>query len=179
MKVQGNGKSITISNEQRLELKKHLPEKYAILFDICYYTGGRISEIISIRWIDIVGNVIVIRKSNTKTKETREIAIPPELIHKIYKLPNEGAYVFCGRGGQGHITRQAAHYQLTNACKKVGLENQFSTHGFRRTAITALHKNNIPIKTICAISGHRSLSALQGYIDVSDEMVLDALQTRW
>ena len=179
MKVQGNGKSITISNEQRLELKRHLPEKYGVLFDICYFTAGRISEIINLRWIDIVGNTIVIRKSNTKTKEAREIAIPPELVRRIYKLPNEGAYIFCGRNGQGHITRQTAHYQLTNACKKVGLENQFSTHGFRRSAITALHKNNIPVKTICAISGHRSLSALQEYIDVSQEEVLDALQSRW
>lgn len=178
MKVQGNGKSITISKEQRLELKKHLPEKYAILFDICYYTAGRISEIISIRWIDIVENTIVIIKSNTKTKETREVAVPPELIRKIYKLPNEGAYIFCGRNGQGHITRQAAHYQLTNACKRAGILGA-SSHSWRRTAITELHRNNIPVKTICAISGHRSLSALQEYIDVSQEEVLDALQSRW
>lgn len=179
MKVAGNGKSITLNEYQRALLKEHLPHKYKVLFDICYYTAGRISEVLSIRWIDIVDNVVVLRKTNTKTRETREIAIPPYLVEEINKLSNEGAYIFTGRNGQGHLTRQAAHLALTNACKECGLENHFSTHGWRRTAITSLHKNNVPIKTICAISGHKSLSALQGYIDISDEEVVAALQTRW
>jgi len=179
MKVEGHGKSITLNEYQREQLKEHLSQKYQVLFDICYFTGGRISEVLNIRWIDIVENTIVLRKQNTKTKETREIQIPFYLIKQIYKLPNLGSYVFSGRNGEGHLSRQAAHIALSNACKECGLENQFSTHGFRRTAITSLHKNNIPVKTICAISGHRSLSALQGYIDISTEEVVAALQTRW
>ena len=168
-KSSGNGQSIILTPQQLKIIKQHLPYKYQVLFDIMYFTGARISEAVAIRRVDVVNGIIVIRKSNTKGKiGTREIPIPPHLIQAIDKLPNENAFLFSGRNGEGHLSRQAAHIALTNACKECGLENQFSTHGFRRTAITSLHKNNIPVKTICAISGHRSLSALQGYIDISD-----------
>lgn len=180
MKVERHGASITIDEETRLAIRGKLPHKYAVLFDVLYYTGCRISEGIQIRWIDIVETTIVLRKSNTKGKSsTREIPVPQTLIDEIYKLPNEGAFIFCGRSGQGHIHRTSATYHLSYACKSLGLKNQFSSHGYRRTAITRLHKNNVPLKVIMKISGHTSLGALQRYIDVDDEEVVAAVRNLW
>ncbi|MBC7879950.1 MAG: tyrosine-type recombinase/integrase [Anaerolineae bacterium] len=42
-----------------------------------------------------------------------------------------------------------------------------STHSLRRTAITRLHAVGVGLRTIQRISGHRSLAALQRYIEVS------------
>jgi len=180
MKVERNGASITIDEQTRLEISKKLPFKFAVLFDILFYTGCRISEGIQIRWVDIVNNTIVLRKCNTKGKSaTREIPIPASLADKIYKLPNEGAFVFSGRSGQGHIHRTTATYHLSYACECLGLKNQFSSHGYRRTALTRLHKNNVPLKVIMTISGHTSLGALQRYIDVDDEEVVEAVRKLW
>jgi integrase/recombinase XerD len=180
MKVDRNGASITIDEETRLAIKEKLPFRFAILFDILYYTGCRISEGIQIRWIDIVENTIVLRKANTKGKSsTREIPVPQSLIDDICKLPNEGAFIFSGRSGQGHIHRTTATYHLSYACESLGLKNQFSSHGYRRTAITRLHKNNVPLKVIMKISGHTSLGALQRYIDVDDEEVVAAVKNLW
>lgn len=180
MKVERHGASITIDEETRIAIRGKLPHKYAVLFDVLYYTGCRISEGIQIRWIDIVETTIVLRKSNTKGKSsTREIPVPQTLIDEIYKLPNEGAFIFSGRSGQGHIHRTSATYHLSYACKSLGLENQFSSHGYRRTAITRLHKNNVPLKVIMKISGHTSLGALQRYIDVDDEEVVAAVRNLW
>ena len=94
-------------------------------------------------------------------------------------LPNEGAFIFAGRSGQGHIHRTTAQYHLNCACKRLGLENQFSSHGYRRTHISRLHKNNVPLKVIMKVSGHTSLSALQRYIDVDDEEIVAAVKTLW
>ena len=41
--------------------------------------------------------------------------------------------------------------------------NQFSTHGFRRTAITSLHKNNIPVKLSVLFQG---IGVYQHYKDI-------------
>ena len=68
MKVERNGASITIDNETRIKIAEKIPYKFGVLFDILYFTGCRISEGIQIRWIDVVGNTIVLRKSNTKGK---------------------------------------------------------------------------------------------------------------
>lgn len=180
MKVDRNGASITIDEGTRLAISQKVPHKFSVLFDILYFTGCRISEGIQIRWIDIVGNTIVIRKSNTKGKtSTREIPVPQYLIDRINTLPNEGAYVFAGRGGQGHIHRTTATYHLAKCLDELGLKHQFSSHGYRRTAITKLHKSNVPLKVIMKISGHTSLGALQRYIDVSDDEVVAAVENLW
>ena len=180
MKVERHGASITISEETRLQIRSKLPFKFQVLFDILYFTGCRISEGIQIRWVDVVSNTIVLRKGNTKNKTaTRELPVPQELIDNIKKLPNEGAFIFCGRSGQGHIHRTTATYHLSYALDCVGLKNQFSSHGYRRTALTKLHKNNVPLKVIMKISGHTSLGALQRYIDVDDEEVVAAVAKLW
>ena len=180
MKVERHGASITISEETRLQIRSKLPFKFQVLFDILYFTGCRISEGIQIRWVDVVSNTIVLRKGNTKNKTaTRELPVPQELIDNIKKLPNEGAFIFCGRSGQGHIHRTTATYHLSYALECVGLKNQFSSHGYRRTALTKLHKNNVPLKVIMKISGHTSLGALQRYIDVDDEEVVAAVAKLW
>lgn len=180
MKVERNGASITINEETRIKIKQDVPFKFGVLFDILYYTGCRISEGIKIRWIDIVENTIVLRKSNTKGKTTtREIPVPTHLIEDIKKLPNEGAYIFAGRNGQGHIHRTTATYHLSKSLEKNGLKYQFSSHGYRRTALTRLHKNNVPLKVIMKISGHSSLGALQRYIDVADEEIVAGVKTLW
>lgn len=180
MKVERHGASITISDETRIRIKRNVPYKFAVLFDILFFTGCRISEGIQIRWIDIVDHTIVLRKSNTKGKKsTREIPVPAELINNIQILPNEGAYLFSGRDGQGHIHRTTATYHLSKALEELGLKHQFSSHGYRRTALTQLHKNNVPLKVIMKISGHSSLGALQRYIDVADEEIVAGVKTLW
>lgn len=180
MKVERHGSSITIDESTRLDIRRKLPYKFAVLFDVLYFTGCRISEGIQIRWVDIVEATIILRKSNTKGKaSTREIPIPQSLVDEIYKLPNEGAYVFAGRSGQGHIHRTTATYHLSYACECLGLKNQFSSHGYRRTAITRLHRNNVPLKVIMKISGHTTLAALQQYIDVGDDEVVAAVKNLW
>jgi integrase/recombinase XerD len=180
MKVERHGASITIDEETRLSIRKKLPFKFQVLFDVLFYTGCRISEGIQIRWVDVVGNTIVLRKSNTKNKSaTREIPVPQSLVDNINKLSNDGAFIFSGRSGNGHIHRTTATYHLSYALECVGLKNQFSSHGYRRTALTRLHKNNVPLKVIMKISGHTSLGALQRYIDVDDEEVTTACKSLW
>jgi integrase/recombinase XerD len=180
MKVERHGASITIDERTRLLIKDKVPFKFGVLFDIMFYTGCRISEAIQIRWVDIVENTIVLRKGNTKGKTaTREIPVPISLISSINNIPNLGSYVFSGRGGSGYIHRTTATYHLDNACKELGIKNQFSSHGYRRTTLTMLHKNNIPLKVIMKISGHSTLGALQRYIDVDDDEINAAVASLW
>lgn len=80
-KANGNGQSIIISREQLSQIQSLLDARYKVLVELMFYTGTRVSECLSLRWIDIVDNVVVIRKSTTKGKEgTREIPIPEHLI---------------------------------------------------------------------------------------------------
>ena len=178
MKVAGCGRGKVLTPEEFRKIKQHIHFKYQVFFDIMWMSGARVSEVCKLRFVDVVNETIVIRKTNTNTKETREIPISPELVKKIDKLPKENGFMFAGKGGDSHITRYTIDKVLRSACKECGLEG-VSTHSFRRTTITELSRNNVSLRVIQKISGHRNLNVLQGYVDVDEKEVMYALQTRW
>ena len=178
-KASGNGQSIILTTQQLKFIKQQLDFNYQVLFDIMYFTGARVSEAIAIRRCDVVSGMIIIRKSTTKGKiGTREIPIPPVLLEDIDKLPNENSYLFAGRNGEGHLTRYSVDKTLRNACKKVGIEG-CSTHGFRRSFITNLARNNIHMKLIMKCSGHKQLSSVEKYIETTEEEKIAAVSSLW
>jgi integrase/recombinase XerD len=178
MKVAGCGKSKVLSADEFRKIKNKVHFKYQVFFEIMYRTGARVSEICMLRFVDVVNNTIVLRKTNTKTKETRELPISAELVRMIDKLPKENGFLFAGMGGNGHISRYTIDKVLRNACKECGIEG-VSSHSFRRTTITELSRNNVSLRVIQKISGHRNLDVLQGYIDIDEKEMMNALQTRW
>lgn len=178
MKVAGCGKGKVLTPQEFKEIKKHIHFKYQVFFDIMYQTGARVSEVCKLRFVDVVDGTLVLRKTNTKTKETREIPISPELVNKINKLPKENGFMFAGMGGNDHISRYTIDKVLRNACKECGIEG-VSTHSFRRTTISQLSRNLVSLRVIQKISGHRNLNVLQGYIDVDESEIASAVQTRW
>ena len=56
----------------------------------------------------------------------------------------------------------------------MGLEG-VSTHSFRRTALTNMSNAGIGLRIIQEISGHRDLSQLQNYLEVTEAQVLGAV----
>jgi integrase/recombinase XerD len=53
---------------------------------------------------------------------------------------------------------------ITKLAEKVGIEG-VSSHSFRRSALTAAHQAGLSLREVAEISGHRSLSSLEKYLD--------------
>lgn len=156
---------------------------YRCLFATTLFSAARINEICTLLTEDVferrgrVRSHLTIRKSHTKGQlGTRTIPIIPDLrafLVAYYPLAGN-PYLFPGRYDKnGHINSDSAARVLRKACAKVGIEG-VSTHSFRRTALTQLSDNNIPIRVIAAYSGHRDLAQLNAYLEVRDEQVLGA-----
>ena len=164
-----------------------LTERDWALFGICLYTAARINEACLLHTADVYGvdgrvrNRITFRRATTKGKqETRSVPVSPELRQLLEGYRSDRPYLFPGRWGRGHICPESADAILRAAFKRLGIEGA-STHSFRRTAITWMHNERVPIKHIQSISGHKSLSALQRYIDVTEkdkEMAIATLSFR-
>lgn len=152
------------------------------LFGVCLFTAARINEACTLLTHDVIGasgirDKVLFRSVNTKGKQdTREIQIHPKLRFYLEEYqPNiRKQYLFPGRHGLGHIHKASADKILRQAFQRLGLEG-FSTHSFRRTALTHMHNSNIPLRHIQAISGHRTLAALARYLDVSEEQKRGAI----
>lgn len=153
------------------------------LFGICLYTGTRIAEACSLHTKDVYsidGSVrprITIRKGTTKGKiETRSVPVSDNLRSLLADYSSAKVYLFPGRHGLGHIHPDSADKILRAAFIELGIEGA-STHSFRRTCLTKMHKSGVPLKVIQKISGHKTLAALQKYLDVLDEDLDAAVST--
>lgn len=159
------------------------------LFGICLYAAARINEACTLFYADAIGfkgvrEKLVIRCFNTKGKqETREIDIHSQLreyleqYHQSQPALNKyNPYLFPGRHRRGHIHKASADRLLREACFKLEIEGA-STHSFRRTALTAMSDAGVPLRHIQAISGHRTLAALERYLGVTDKQKQKAIAT--
>lgn len=166
----GQGKIFTTTELNQLFIKGFKTSRDKALFAICLFTACRISEALQLEKTLVTKDKIIFKKGITKGKlATREIPITKELkpflIAYQSSKPNNPFYF---PGYAGHLSINQAHKILNRACKKIGIEGA-STHSFRRTALTQLHRQGIPLRVIQAISGHRTLTSLQRYLEVTDE----------
>jgi integrase/recombinase XerD len=179
MKVKGNGKAKILSELELANIFNELATrpKYSCLFAICLFTGCRISEAIKLETWDISESNITFRKANTKGKlKTRNVTINLQLSPylKIYQ-PKVPGPLFGGRPGiNKFLSRNTADRVLREACQRAGVAGA-STHSFRRTALTMMSRENVPLRTIQEISGHTDLGTLQRYLEVDPREVSKAI----
>ena len=157
------------------------------LFGICLYGATRINEACTLITGDVIGvkgvrDRLVIRSYNTKGKrDTREIDVHPKLKQFLEEYQADGfnpkkSYLFPGRHGHGHIHKGSADLILRKVCQRLEIEG-VSTHSFRRTALTQMSDAGVPLRHIQAISGHRTLGALERYLGVTEKQKQSAIST--
>ena len=157
------------------------------LFGVCLYAAARINEACTLNRGDVIGlkgvrEVLVIRSYNTKGKqETREIQVHPQLREYLEVYQKKGRYndrpfLFPGRHGRNHIHKASADKILRDVCLKLEIEG-VSTHSFRRTALTRMSDAGVPLRHIQAISGHKTLAALERYLGVTEQQKENAIST--
>ena len=184
MKVDRHGKAKILTQQeiQLLFTEGFQNNRDRALFGICLFTACRINEACTLKITDAydtAGRVrpkLIIRKQNTKGKlATRTIPVIEDLrlILTNYQPAVGQEYLFPGRFC-GHIDPESASRILRKAYRRVGIEGG-STHSFRRTALTQMSNAGIPLRIIQEVSGHRSLSQLQNYLEVQDSQVLGAV----
>ena len=185
MKVERHGQAKILTTEEiDLLFNEGLTNhRDRTIFAICLYTGCRINECVSLRTTDVYyrkGEVrpeIIFRKGNTKGKlATRCIPVIEELrliVLNYYPSPRSW-FFFPGLGSRGHLHPESASRILRRACNKVGIQG-VSTHSFRRTALTLMSNEGIPLRIIQEISGHQNLEELQKYLEVKPEQVKGAV----
>jgi len=117
------------------------------------------------RDIDLVGKVIVLRASTTKTSTKRQVPITNRLCAAlepvIAALPDEpSASVF---GISSSIKKS-----FKTVCEAAGVTD-FHFHDFRHSAITRMVAAGIPGPEVMKISGHTQMSTFLRYLNTTDE----------
>ena len=178
-KTNRSGKASLLSKNQMEVFLANLPVKYALIADLMYFSAGRVNEIttLRVRNINIKDELLTIEKSSTKTKETRQIPLPPTLVANLGRwiqdnLLGEDDFIFftdsknikC-RKGEKSVSTQSVDQFFRKTFDWIGVAGA-STHSFRRTRLTRLHVDEgWSLREIMDISGHKSIVSLQQYLD--------------
>ena len=160
---------------------KYLPSNYHKMLALTLRSSGaRIGEVVQLRWRDVGKEQILFPATITKRKlKSREIFISNsfykslmdfKLDWTIYKgrKPTPEDYVFYGRKEGSHLSTRAFMLALDKALERAKIIGG-SSHSFRRTQLTQLHRKQVPLNVIKRISGHQSLNTLSLYLQVDDD----------
>lgn len=186
MKINRQGKSRTLSTEELDLINNYLPtEKHKLISLVLRKTAGRISEVVALRYENLTATTILIPKEITKGKlKPREIPISKDLFLKLQEWKincmNQGEEVspkdFIFKGRNGHITSRAFQKVLSSAVLKADLKG-FSSHGYRRSSLSAGSDAGIPIRHLAELSGHQSMAVLQEYLTVKRSHLEKAVES--
>ncbi|CAA9273447.1 hypothetical protein AVDCRST_MAG92-3097 [uncultured Coleofasciculus sp.] len=102
------------------------------------------------------------------------LGVSSSMTYGFLFLNSKNPYLFPGQGGNGCLSRTTAKQIFMEARERVNLVGA-STHSWRRTALTEMHKAGVPLRVIQKISGHVRLKNLQKYLEVSREEVESAV----
>ncbi|HLG18380.1 MAG TPA: site-specific integrase [Bdellovibrionota bacterium] len=180
-------RDVSFFNEEHLQRDRVLtPEEFDTLLDaaspdlrpileLAYYTAMRKGEILNLTWdkVDVRKGFIHLTPEDTKTSRKRDIPLNAHLVdlltHKVRRLHCD--YVFDFRGKRLGNFKTA----FKNACRRAGIEN-FHFHDLRHTAITRWVKAGIPESAVMMVSGHRTRSVFDRYVNLKTEDVKELME---
>lgn len=180
-------------------------KEYQIYYMLMYFlsqTGLRISEALSLRWDDLVGDILTVdrqasRDNNNKIKLTtlknissyRTIRLNDDLVRELKKFKirqnemilkyksfrkNEDDIIFQNYLGN-YLTPSTVRESIQKYCKSAGVDYK-GTHGFRHTHAVLLLESGASLKFVSDRLGHQTIkTTADTYLDITEKIEEDEL----
>jgi len=136
------------------------------------HTGGRLSEVLALRWkdVELERGLVVFRKETTKSRKERIVPLSPELTSRLREIrrraPEE--HVFGFRGEAIRSVRTA----FSRARKKAELPG-LHFHDLRHTFASWYVQNGGDPYRLQKYLGHSTMALTQRYAHLSPDFVAD------
>ena len=186
MKSNRHGQARVLSTEQLDQLIAHLPgEHHRVVAEICRRTGCRIGEATQVTWGMVSESAITFHRGITKGKlSSRSVPTVPALWEVLVawratwvadygREPRADDYVVPGRFAGSCLSTRGFMDALERVASETGLEG-VSSHSFRCSALTSAHAAGVPLRVLMSLSGHKSMSAVQRYLEVTPAQQVEA-----
>ena len=177
-----------LNRQFQLDHEKH-PEYIAVYaLEFAALTGMRAGEIVALKWEDIQGNYIQVRRRESKDKLTGEVRIKSvpknkkprpvpytdairELLDRVRKVEEEqkwlDEYIFTGWNGR--ITVPQLSSCLKNKCNQAGIRAK-GINAYRRTVNSLTRANGLSAEAASAILGNTpAVNSLYYTFDVTED----------
>ncbi|RLD98854.1 MAG: site-specific tyrosine recombinase XerD [Aquificota bacterium] len=143
------------------------------MLEVLYATGVRVSELVSIRLVDLDLERVVLRVVGKGRKE-RLVPLGGEALKWLERylkvrgeLDKRGSpYLFLTNRG-GPMTRQRFWQLVKGYAKKVGITKEISPHTLRHSFATHILERGADLRSLQELLGHADLSTTQIYTHVA------------
>jgi len=120
-----------------LKLERDGELRFALLIASGSYIGLRISDLLQLRWNQVL-HQDYFTVTEKKTKKLRRVTLNPELMEILNRLyaglgSKESDYMFVNRFGDKPFSIQYVNAKLKEIFTKYGIKGQYSSHFMRKT----------------------------------------------
>lgn len=162
-----------------LKLERDEELKFALLIATGSYIGLRISDLLQLKWKDVINqNHFTINEK--KTGKTRKVTINPELkeiLDRLYEKMDgdQEQYLFVNRFGEKPISVQHVNSKLKEIFYKYGIKGQYSSHFMRKTLGRRIWESNKysdqALLLLSQLFNHSSISTTKIYLGIREQEI--------
>lgn len=156
--------------------------KYKAVFSVAYGAGLRIGEVAKLKVKDIDSQRMLIHVELGKGDKDRNAMLSPTLLKLLREWWRyaqaerkmlKGGWLFPGQDPVNHISTR----QISRACRAAatvaGLDQRVSMHTLRHSFATHLLEQNVDIRVIQVLLGHKKLETTALYSQVATRTLRD------
>jgi integrase len=171
---------------QKLERDGDL--KFTLLITIGMYTGLRISDILSLKWFQLL-NMEHIEITEKKTKKTRKILVNQQLQETVSRISskltnlNQEEYIFLNRFGIKTISPQFVNWKLKELVKKyqvvknsTGIKSHSLRKSFGRRVWENSEKSENGLIMLNEIFNHSNIRITKIYLGIRETEIQNVYQ---
>jgi site-specific recombinase XerD len=153
--------------------------KHKLLLLLAYGAGLRLSELIHLKWTDILLAEHKIHIKGAKGKKDRIVGLPMiaiEYLHHYRNVYHSEEWVFEGQYKGEAYSAKSVQVIMQRAIKKAGLEKRATVHTLRHSFATHSLEMGIDIRYIQQLLGHSSIMTTTIYTHLTQKAV-DRIQS--
>lgn len=148
--------------------------KHRLLLLLGYGAGLRLSEIVSLKWSDILMAEFKIHIKEAKGRKDRIVMLPYSIIsylEKYQELYKGTSWVFEGLYKGESVSTRTVQQVMQQAIAKAGLEKKASVHTLRHSFATHLLEAGTDIRYIQGLLGHSNIATTTIYTHLTNKAV--------
>lgn len=159
------------------KLEKDDEYKFMLLISLGSFFGIRISDILKLKWSDLLDKE-EIELLEKKTGKYRKIKAATDLqsiitkAHKELKPKRDNQLIFLNKYGTQAFTVQYVNWKLKRIAKKYELGIDFKSHVLRKTfgrKVYSMHKNEHALLLLSELFSHKSIAVTKRYLGLREE----------
>jgi site-specific recombinase XerD len=153
--------------------------KHKLMLMLAYGAGLRRSELVNMRWEDILLNEFKIHLRGAKGNKDRMVMLPYSMVSylEMYKklYPGEG-WVFEGQRKGEPMSDSTVQVIMHTAVEKAGLSKKATVHTLRHSFATHLLESGTDLRIIQSLLGHKNIKTTVRYTHLTQK-TLDKVQS--